>query len=606
MKFGQVWKEYYQPFFSKHKWLCILYAMIAVITYYLQLLFFPKVVTTSITSLKNKTQKIIGIMPSIGRKGKNSITSKNAKEIDKGWRPLLVICVTFFVLIGLHFIKNQMDAFIPTRHTQFVRETLFQQSMKQFQTEFQNISIGVYMSRYNALPREMRYLSETFMGLWPTMLMIVFITGFLFYYDIFLGLGFIIIHVMMTYLLFFSSYGKQCFEMAKQRAEFQLKTTDQVSQRIMNLDHIFINQQESNQIESHHQTEDKLGNLYFKTAGHTNKMVSITSFLSIVAFGWVMFRGWRLSIRPSHPFSNSETFTRLLLTMCFFQNSVLKMYPRMVSLIQGMMTTHVYLTAISTSSSKTTPTTPTPFPINNLSYFDIQINHLTFMYPNTTAPLFQNLSIHIPEGSRVLLQGTSGSGKSTLMKLLIRFYDVATNNDDVSKKSNLNSNSSPYPILVGGKEINKIPIEELRKHIKYIPQSTHLLNETIFENIKFGNETVTKEGITKIIEKYSLDRVLGKDLEKKCGAEGKDLSLGMQKVIVLLRGLSHHSTTNIFLLDEPFAGLDPQTRESVADMLFSLLSPRHTVMIANHVPLNDKILNRMSHTLHFPQHKNYV
>jgi len=501
-----------------------------------------------------------------------------------------------------------MDAFIPTRHTQFVRETLFQQSMKQFQTEFQNISIGVYMSRYNALPREMRYLSETFMGLWPTMLMIVFITCFLFYYDVFLGLGFVMIHGFMTYLLFFSSYGKQCFDLAKQRAEFQLKTTDQVSQRIMNLDHIFINQQESNQIQSHRQTEDKLGNLYFKTAGHTNKMVSITSFLSIVAFAWVMFRGWRLSLRPHHPFSNSETFTRLLLTMCFFQNSVLKMYPRMVSLIQGIMTTQVYLTAISTLPSEIKPTTSTPFPITHLSYFDIQINKLTFRYPNTTAPLFQNLSIHIPEGSKVLLQGASGSGKSTLMKLLIRFYDVSQNVPNVSQNvydhSFTYSSDSLYPILVGGKEINKIPIDELRKHIKYIPQTTHLLNETIFENIKFGNETVTKEGITKIIEKYSLDRVLGKDLEKKCGAEGKDLSLGMQKVIVLLRGLSHHSTTNIFLLDEPFAGLDTETRDSVADMLFSLLSPHHTVVIANHVPLNDKILHRMTHTLHFPQHKN--
>uniref|UniRef100_A0A6C0D092 ABC transporter domain-containing protein n=1 Tax=viral metagenome TaxID=1070528 RepID=A0A6C0D092_9ZZZZ len=603
MNFQELQKKYYDPFLKEYFWILILYAVLCLVVYYLQLIYFPNVVTKSITMFKSKSSS--GEKQNLQREQsqKNQKSKNNTKYKNNNARPLFIICLTFIIIILLHFIKNQFDAFLPVRHSQLIRETIFKDTLSSFQTQFKNLSIGIYMSRYNAVPREMRYLSETFMGLWPTLLMILFVTGFLFYYDVFTGLGFLILHVFMMYFMFLSPWGRKCFDLAAERATIQLKTTDEVSQRVMNMDHIFINQQEEEQTHQHHDREEELGQKFYETANHTNQMVAFLSVLSIVAFGWVLYRGYQLSKNKKHAFHETEMFTRLLLTMCFFQNSVLKMYPRLVSLIQGIMTVHVFISSIEMTdkNNNETPTnstisqplsTPMLSSIPPLRSFNIEIRNLTFSYPSTSKFILKNWSFSIPEGSRIILQGPSGSGKSTLMKLLIRFYEVEGNYGN-------NGNDAKYPIMMGGIELNKIPVEELRRHVKYIPQTTHLLDDSMVQNILFGNTVYTEEEVKKIVKQFKLDRVLGNDVYKRCGAEGKNISLGMQKVIVILRGLLQHRTTSIFLMDEPFSGLDEETRESVMDMFESMLSSRHTIIISNHVPLSSRIKKTMNRTIHF-------
>jgi ABC-type branched-subunit amino acid transport system ATPase component len=531
---------------------------------------------------------------------------QNKEKRRRNGRPLFIICLTFVVIIILHFIINQLEAYLPIRHTQMVRETIFGDTLSSFQTGFQNLSIGIYMSRYNVLPREMRYLSETLMNIWPAILMVIFVSCFLIYYDVFTGIVFLILHGLMFYILFFSPWGKKCFDMARKRAELQLESTDEVSQKVMNIDHIFINQQESHQKQAHHEREEELLSIFYQTANHTNKMLTFLSFISVLAFSWVLYRGYRLSSNREHAFYHKEVFTRLLLTMCFFQNSVLKLYPRLVSLVQGFMTVQVFVSAIEMKKEEKdekdekeeniqkdgkgenmqkVEMTSSPILSDN---FDIQIENLTFSYPSTTRLILKNWSMNIPHGSRVLLRGPSGSGKSTLMKLMIRFYEV-------EKKSQ----EEKYPIRIGGIEMDKIPLEELRRYVKYIPQTTHLLNESIVENILFGSTTYTERQVVEMVEKYKLERILGKDLNKLCGAEGKNISLGMQKVVILLRGLLQHSTTTIYLMDEPFAGLDDLTRESMVDLWENLLTPQHTLIISNHVPLSRRIQQTFTHTMDF-------
>ena len=605
MEIWELWKKYYEPFFRQNRLACIFYVLISVIIYYLQLLYFPNIVTQSISQSTMKKKK-----------KREKKEKKEKKEKRRNGRPLFIICLTFVVIIILHFIINQMEAYLPIRHTQMVRETIFGDTLSSFQTGFENLSIGIYMSRYNVLPREMRYLSETLMNIWPAILMVLFVSCFLVYYDVFTGMVFLFLHALMFYLLFFSPWGKKCFDMARKRAELQLESTDEVSQQVMNIDHIFINQQESHQKQTHHEREEELLSIFYETANHTNKMLTFLSFISVLAFSWVLYRGFRLSFNREHAFYHKEIFTRLLLTMCFFQNSVLKLYPRLVSLVQGFMTVQVFVSAIEMKKKdkdeqgekgekeekdekeekeeKDEKGEMTSFPIllsnnfDNFDNFDIQIENLTFSYPSTTRLILKNWSMNIPQGSRVLLRGPSGSGKSTLMKLMIRFYEVEKNSQD-----------GKYPIRIGGIELDKIPVEELRRYVKYIPQTTHLLNESIVENILFGSTTYTERQVVEMVEKYKLERILGKDLNKLCGAEGKNISLGMQKVIILLRGLLQHSTTTIYLMDEPFAGLDDLTRESIVDLWENLLTPQHTLIISNHVPLSRRIQQTFTHTMDF-------
>ena len=210
---------------------------------------------------------------------------------------------------------------------------------------------------------------------------------------------------------------------------------------------------------------------------------------------------------------------------------------------------------------------------------DISIKNLSFAYDNKNE-IFNNFSLNIKHGEKIGILGESGNGKSTLIKLIMGYFKSPNNS-----------------IFIDGKDINNHNSESIRKQITYINQNTKLFNETIYNNIKYGNN-LTNEQIDELINKFKLNTIflnLDNGFNTNVGVNGDKLSGGQKQIIQLLRAFGQNSkntTQNkIIILDEPTAAVDPKTKEIIIEII-NYFSVNCTLILVTHDISNLKLVNR--------------
>ena len=138
-----------------------------------------------------------------------------------------------------------------------------------------------------------------------------------------------------------------------------------------------------------------------------------------------------------------------------------------------------------------------------------------------------------------LLLGPNGSGKSTIIKLLLRLYEI---NED---------NGSIYYY---GKNIKSISLQELRENITFVSQDPSIFNDTVWNNIIYGNENMTENKIMEICDILDSAEWINEVKNKKAGFRGKNLSGGEKKKIQLINSICRD--TDVIIFDEPSNALD--------------------------------------------------
>jgi ABC-type multidrug transport system fused ATPase/permease subunit len=221
-----------------------------------------------------------------------------------------------------------------------------------------------------------------------------------------------------------------------------------------------------------------------------------------------------------------------------------------------------------------------PTYIKNLSNYkgSITFDNVSFSYKPDSSAIFKDLSLRVNPGDRIAIVSKSGSGKTTMMKLLLAFYKP-------------NSGT----ILLDGKNIKEIDPKDIRKKINYINQRTLLFQDTLINNMKYGN-TKTDEEIISFLTKYDLLYIF-RDCNKSPNTclntmvenDGTNISLGMQKIIFLVRGVLKDSTVYIF--DEPLSSVDPSSRMKVLEMIKNETKGK-TLLIITHDSEVEKIVDR--------------
>jgi ATP-binding cassette subfamily B protein len=205
----------------------------------------------------------------------------------------------------------------------------------------------------------------------------------------------------------------------------------------------------------------------------------------------------------------------------------------------------------------------------------IEITNLTFKYTKNAEPVINKMNLKIKSGERVGIIGRSGSGKTTLMKLLTGLH--TTNEGSIE---------------IGGCDIKDINTTILRDKITYVNQKTVLFNETVIDNIKYGNPELSTQHINEYLTKYDLHSIysgLTKGIETNAGVNGSLLSLGMQKVTMILRGIFREG--EIVILDEPLAGLDKNTREKILKICNSISRDRTLIVVTHDTEILSQLDN---------------
>lgn len=194
---------------------------------------------------------------------------------------------------------------------------------------------------------------------------------------------------------------------------------------------------------------------------------------------------------------------------------------------------------------------------------DINYKDVTFAY--NTAPVLEDVSLHIPAGSTVAIVGQSGSGKSTMADLLPRFYDVQKG-----------------AIMIDGVDIRSLRVHELRSLMGNVNQEAILFNDTIYNNITFGVKSATQEQVEEAARIANAHEfiIATEDGYQTCiGDRGCRLSGGQRQRLSIARAILKNPP--ILILDEATSALDSESEKSVQEALERLMKDRTTLVIAH-------------------------
>lgn len=207
-----------------------------------------------------------------------------------------------------------------------------------------------------------------------------------------------------------------------------------------------------------------------------------------------------------------------------------------------------------------------PGALDDLPSGSLEFRSLQFSYDERNVVL-RDISFTVGKGSSMGILGRTGSGKTTMIRLISRILDPPTES-----------------IFIGGQDIRKIKISNLRSVLGIVPQDVFLFSESIKDNIIFANPDATEEMINQVVDTAGLSADLSyfpDALETVVGERGVTLSGGQKQRIAIARALVDNP--EILILDDALSAVDADTEERILKKLFGIRRNKLTVMISNRV-----------------------
>ncbi len=194
----------------------------------------------------------------------------------------------------------------------------------------------------------------------------------------------------------------------------------------------------------------------------------------------------------------------------------------------------------------------------------IEFKNVCFSY-DKSKKLIENLNIKVEPGQKVAIVGPTGAGKSTIINLLMRFYDIDSGQ-----------------ILIDGRDIREIPLDDLRSNFGMVLQETWLKNASIKENLKMANPEASDEEIieaAKASHAHSFIKKMPYGYDTVINAGEGTLSLGQLQLLCITRVMLN--IPPMLILDEATSSIDTRTEQRIQSAFNKMMDGRTTFVVAH-------------------------
>ena len=204
---------------------------------------------------------------------------------------------------------------------------------------------------------------------------------------------------------------------------------------------------------------------------------------------------------------------------------------------------------------------------------DVEFRNVHFSYGGEEETVLDDVSLRIDAGKTLAIVGQSGSGKTTIATLLPRFYDVDSGD-----------------ILIDGVSVRDYTLASLRDNISLVSQDVVLFNDTIANNLAYGElrqhseDEIRKAAEAAHILEFAEETPAG--LDTMVGDRGVLLSGGQRQRIAIGRALLKDAP--VLILDEATSALDTQSERKIQQALGELMKDRTTLVIAHRLSTVEK------------------
>ena len=534
-------------FINEHKWKFISYLILIFGFFPIEAILIPKIYG-----------KLFETIKSISSFSDIYNWKKNFKSMN--FPGTMVTLIILWILVLLAYSgKNYLEALLIPAYFSYSRDVIFKQTIKTYQSNYEDIKTGEYLARVLELTRNFKDLFQHILSRFlPEFIVSFLIVGYMFYHNT--NIGFILLTGVIICAIIQYFGGKHLINLVNNRESFFNTTlSENIRDCLDNLMNIFLNNEIKDELNKNDDIEktakDKLEWIMFmqNVVVFSTQLVTILTFAVAICYLYYLISKKELKV---------TTGIVLVIILGQFINNFLYVNSGFIHNIIyriGVITaSNDYLENIFKPIGERTVTT-------GITNGHIEFKNVKFRYDkNKTDYLFNDLNLEFKPGKTYALVGQSGGGKTTTMKMLVGLYAPEEGS-----------------ILIDGTDINTLDLEYLRNNVNYINQRTNLFNETIMYNMLYGNEDHTEEDVINLLTKYDLLKMfdLPEGLNASAGVQGGNMSGGMQRITVLIRGILKKNKIVVF--DEPTTGLDLATSKKAAEMIFKETAGKTLILITH-------------------------
>ena len=543
---GKVDQVLMGQFLQRNLGLYIGYIVCVLVAFPLQFVLVPTAMTKFATNITAPKQAWNG--------GLRSLFTWNHKE---GAATLIV--GMWVVIAAMFIVRESIARTIVPSHTVHVRQRIYEAILKRYEEEYREIPSGDVITRMLQVAELYVYQAE-----WVLQDVIPYCTGILIFivysWKVHRQIGIAVTTSIGLLALNVGLHLKGLLSASEDRENKLIAASQKMNNSFSNLMNIYVNDRVDQEVEKGAQWNEAYGREWEKEMGVARTMNTINMAVPVLAFGVVLYLVLRLVGEKKINVFHAGALVIVYASFLTWMQSLLNILPSSLKRIGTMNNSMPFLREIfyRDPCSKRTKT-------GNVHSGSIAFNKVQFTYPGEKKPVLRTVSFSIADKEKVAIVGRSGSGKTTLMKLLLQLYvqDSGT-------------------IQIDGQDVTTMDVRYLRKQVNYVNQRTTMSNERIIDNIMYGH-TVPEDQVVEIMEEYDLMAVfqdIPGGVYAQAGIQGTNMSLGMQKVVIVLRGILR-TQARVYAFDEPVAGLDSTTRQKIMRLIHGFCKDKTVVCVTH-------------------------
>jgi subfamily B ATP-binding cassette protein MsbA len=479
-----------------------------------------------------------------------------AKDSTKlKWIPIIIIAV-YFIKGICSYGQTVLMNFIGQRVITDLRSDLYNHIQKQALSFFGKYPTGILMSRItNDVNQIQGAVSEAVSNLFKDSFTLVGLIFVIFYRDWKLAIIAAFVFPLTIYPI--AKFGEKMRKVATGTQATMGSLSSLLQETISGTRIVKAFGMESYEGKRFSKENEKLFRLYMKSVSIRALSSPFMEFLGGLGIAAIIFYG---GYQVINGISTPGTFFSFLAALIMLYEPVKRLTNVNNTIQKGIAaTTRVFHIMDMTPTIRNSEHA---IPLPRISR-GIEIKDVMFSYGDE--PVLKNINLYVKVGEAVAFVGMSGGGKTTLVNLIPRFYDVTEGQ-----------------ILIDGHDIRDVTIESLREQIAIVTQQTILFNDTVKNNIAYGDIRKSEEEIIQAARSanaYHFIRNLPNGFETIIGEQGARLSGGEKQRLSIARALLKDAP--ILILDEATSSLDTESEVEVQEALENLMKGRTTLVIAH-------------------------
>ena len=476
---------------------------------------------------------------------------KSGKE-PKFKMAAILLTITTLMFIGL----EKLDATFVPKLQAYIRMNIVKVVLENYNDNFKEQELGDLISKIVKLPLVVRELLHQIRDhVIPIVLILIMVV--IRFTTIDRRLGMLALTGILSVFAVMLPLTKKCLHISSEMDGVSDSIHEDISELFDNLMDVYSMNTCQQEIQNLEKRQDEIVKRYTKTFTFTNNVritmtvMSILICIIILAYSYHLFKRKEMAL---------DNLVNVAVTSMLLMNKIINLasrFPTIIFNLGSYIITERYLSDLQIDD--------VPKENFTISRGEVVFRDLNIKYGDKQ--VIKNLNFTVKPNDSVAIIGKIGSGKSSIVKALLKLV--------------------PYKgeIFVDGKNIKSLNPSSIRSQIIYVRQNPIPFNRTLFENIAYGNDSVTEEKVKDLFKRYNLSHFFKHDLHASVGKKGGNLSGGQRQMIFLLRIML--SDKPIIILDEPTSSLDSASGKYIMRILNDLMSERTVILITHDTKLGN-------------------